>query len=153
MLTLTCIQWHKYHLNNQSNKIHFIVHIPIHHKILITPQIIVHKSQSYYTTSSYYTTYNPSETTGLFHLHHLVQPLHPHLHVVLPPPSSPYQLHSVQHWNSNPCVPMTQAPSKTFHQVSHPPTTLVSIFGTPCLDPARLPPAPCPYPATLTKAS
>ena len=49
-------------------------------------------------------------------------------------------LHSVQHRNSDPRAPTTQAPSKTFHRVSHPPTTLVSIFGTPCLDPVRPPP-------------
>ena len=79
MLTLTCIKWHKYHLNNQSNKIRFIVHIPIHHKILITPQIIVHKSPLYYTAP-----HDPSEMTGLFPLHHLVQPLHSHLHIILP---------------------------------------------------------------------
>ena len=46
-------------------------------------------------------------------------------------------LHSVQHQNSDPHVPTTQAPSKSFHRVSRPPTTLVSVFGTPCLNPAR----------------
>ena len=49
---------------------------------------------------------------------------------------SRWVLHSMQHRNSNPRIPMTQAPSKTFHQVSRPPTTLVSIFGTLCLVPA-----------------
>ena len=33
------------------------------------------------------------------------------------------------------------------------PQTLVSIFRTPCLDPAQPPSAPCPCPATLTEAS
>ena len=47
---------------------------------------------------------------------------------------------SVQHQNSDPRIPTTQAPSKTFHPVFHPPTTLVPIFGTLCLNSA--PPSP-----------
>ena len=83
LLILICIKVAQVPLGKISNKIYFIAHIS-KYKIIISYSSFIN-ADYIHTLSLICILYNPSETTGIFTLHHLVWPLHPHPHIILPP--------------------------------------------------------------------